>query len=68
MLTTVGCSTVLVPTRVLQALEQHFNNIESLSPSNLAPQTHHVNKEKTQTQEAVAVDHQDSKLPQDWIY
>ncbi|KAF5802563.1 hypothetical protein HanRHA438_Chr06g0269991 [Helianthus annuus] len=63
-----GCSTVLVPTRVLQALEQHFNNIESLSPFNLAPQTHHVNKEKTQTQEAVAVDHQDPKLPQDWIY
>ncbi|KAI7755357.1 hypothetical protein M8C21_004297 [Ambrosia artemisiifolia] len=66
-----GCSTVLVPTRVLQALEQHFNNIESLSPSfNLAPKTHHVNKEKTQTQESVEleVDHQDTKLPQDWIY
>ncbi|KAD5317618.1 hypothetical protein E3N88_17564 [Mikania micrantha] len=64
-----GCSTVLVPTRVLQALEQHFNNIESLSPSNkLAARAHHVNKEKTQTQESVPVDHQGSELPQDWIY
>ncbi|XP_076890880.1 uncharacterized protein LOC143542101 [Bidens hawaiensis] len=64
-----GCSTVLVPTRVLQALEQHFNNIESLSQSNnVATQTHHVNKEKMQTEESVSVDHQDSKLPQDWIY
>ncbi|XP_076947761.1 uncharacterized protein LOC143619800 [Bidens hawaiensis] len=64
-----GCSTVLVPTRVLQALEQHFNNIESLSQTNnVATQTHHVNKEKMQTEESVSVDHQDSKLPQDWIY
>ncbi|KAI3694645.1 hypothetical protein L1987_77613 [Smallanthus sonchifolius] len=63
-----GCSTVLVPTRVLQALEQHFNNIESLSSSNKLAQTPHVSKEKTQTQESVSVDHQDSRLPQDWIY
>ncbi|KAK1434851.1 hypothetical protein QVD17_00605 [Tagetes erecta] len=66
-----GCSTVLVPTRVLQALEQHFNNIDSLSPTkNLAPTHNIVNKEKTKmTQDQLeSVDHQDSKLPQDWIY
>ncbi|KAK9059577.1 hypothetical protein SSX86_020281 [Deinandra increscens subsp. villosa] len=64
-----GCSTVLVPTRVLQALEQHFNNIESLSPSskNFAS-SDSSRKEKTQTQESVSVDHEDSNLPQDWIY
>ncbi|XP_071700687.1 uncharacterized protein [Rutidosis leptorrhynchoides] len=67
-----GCSTVLVPTRVLEALEQHFNNMESLSPSNTLPQAPHINhqvKGKTQSHESVsAVDHQDSKLPQEWIY
>lgn len=67
----LGCSTVLVPTRVLQALEQHFNNRESLSPSNSLAQTHHnrqVKNDKSQTQESVSVDHQESKLPQEWIY
>lgn len=66
-----GCSTVLVPTRVLQALEQHFNNMESLSPSSSLPKTHRnhqAKKDKSQTQESVSVDHQEPKLPQEWIY
>lgn len=64
-----GCSTALVPTRVLQALEQHFNNMESLSPSNTLAQTHSVKKDGKQAQEsAVSVDHPKSKLPQEWIY
>lgn len=29
-----GCCTALVPTRVIEVLEQHFNNLKSLSPSN----------------------------------
>ncbi|GJY84878.1 hypothetical protein Tco_0498904 [Tanacetum coccineum] len=69
----LGCSTVLVPTRVLQALEQHFNNRESLSPSKSLAQTHRnhrVKSDKSQTQDSVSVsvDHQESKLPQEWIY
>lgn len=66
-----GCSTALVPTRVLQALEQHFNNMESLSSSNTLAQTHpasQVKKDGKQVQESVSVDHQKSKLPQEWIY
>ncbi|XP_027185533.1 uncharacterized protein DDB_G0283357 [Coffea eugenioides] len=31
-----GCSTVLIPARVLQALQQHFNTVGALSPSNAA--------------------------------
>ncbi|KAJ9548450.1 hypothetical protein OSB04_020993 [Centaurea solstitialis] len=66
-----GCSSVLVPTRVLQALEQHFNNMESLSPSKTVAQAHPVPQVKMdgkQAQESVSVDHQKSKLPQEWIY
>nr|XP_043618890.1 uncharacterized protein LOC122590782 isoform X2 [Erigeron canadensis] len=66
-----GCSTVLVPTRVLQALEQHFNNMESVSQSIKIPQPHNnhkVKKDKKQTCESVSVDHQEPKLPQEWIY
>lgn len=65
-----GCSTVLVPTRVLQALEQHFSNMESLSPSN---STHiHPNrqdkKDRMQAKELASLDHEKSKLPQEWTY
>ncbi|KAI3772287.1 hypothetical protein L6452_03469 [Arctium lappa] len=66
-----GCSTALVPTRVLQALEQHFNNMESRSPSNTLAQTHlapQVKKDEKQAQESISVDHQKSKLPHEWIY
>lgn len=66
-----GCSTVLVPTRVLQALEQHFNNMESLSPSKTLPHTHpapQAKKDGKQAQESVSADHPKSKLPQEWIY
>ncbi|XP_024968580.1 uncharacterized protein LOC112508030 isoform X2 [Cynara cardunculus var. scolymus] len=62
-----GCSTALVPTRVLQALEQHFNNLECLSPLNTLPQTQ-VKNDGKQAQESVPVDHPKSKLPQEWIY
>lgn len=65
-----GCSTVLVPTRVLQALEQHFNNMESLSPSNKI-QIHpnrQDKKDKLQAKELAFLDQQKSKLPQEWTY
>ncbi|KAL4571102.1 hypothetical protein LXL04_017853 [Taraxacum kok-saghyz] len=65
-----GCSTVLVPTRVLQALEQHFNNMESLSSPNSA-QNHLSKQEKrdrSQAKEVASLDNQKHKLPQEWTY
>lgn len=70
------CSTVLIPTRVLQALDQHFSNIESSSPSsgsNGHPARHGrrdntQEKRQTQSQPRAAVDHQVSQLPQEWTY
>lgn len=69
-----GCSTVLVPTRVLQALEHHFKNMESLSPSS---NMHHIqndpNGQRDGMQHKLQVssssnDHIDRTLPQEWTY
>ncbi|KAL4587684.1 hypothetical protein LXL04_000558 [Taraxacum kok-saghyz] len=69
-----GCSTVLVPTRVLQALEQHFNNMESISPSSNMHHIHHdINGQINDMQHMLQVsststDHLERKLPQEWTY
>ncbi|KAI3490000.1 hypothetical protein L1887_45915 [Cichorium endivia] len=69
-----GCSTVLVPTRVLQALEQHFNNMESLSPSNnMCHIQRDPNGQRGVIQQklqgsSVSSDHLERKLPQEWTY
>ncbi|CAI9287998.1 unnamed protein product [Lactuca saligna] len=72
-----GCSTVLVPTRVLHALEQHFNNMKSRSPTN---NMHHIrydnsnfNGQRDGMQHKLQVsststDHLERKLPQEWTY
>ncbi|CAH1432491.1 unnamed protein product [Lactuca virosa] len=65
-----GCSTVLVPTRVLQALEQHFNNMESLSSSkksHIHPNRQDKNDRK-HAKELSSMEQQKSKLPQEWTY
>lgn len=65
-----GCSTVLVPTRVLQALEKHFNNMESLSSSHSTKTLPYQQdkKDRMKAKELASLDHQKSKLPQEWTY
>ncbi|KAI3667710.1 hypothetical protein L6452_42779 [Arctium lappa] len=69
-----GCSTVLVPTRVLQALEQHFNSKDSLLSSSdllhIQP-NHHGQRSGLQQKlqvRSTSSDHLDRKLPQEWTY
>ncbi|GJW74952.1 hypothetical protein Tco_0134322 [Tanacetum coccineum] len=69
-----SCSTALVPTRVLEALEQHFNNLESLSPSNNLHRIQPTNlgqrnglRQKFQPRSA-STDQVEKKLPKEWSY
>lgn len=79
-----GRSTVLIPARVLQALQQHFNHMDALSQSNMCavPPTHLpqndaenevedlVSKENqhSEDQTSVVKDDQEMQLPQEWTY
>ncbi|KAI3830033.1 hypothetical protein L1987_04165 [Smallanthus sonchifolius] len=68
-----GCSAALVPTRVLEALQQHFNNLGSLSPLNRllhTGPTHHGQSGMQQKSwwRSTSIDHVKKKLPQEWTY
>lgn len=73
-----GSSTVLIPARVLQALQQHFNHMDALSQSNtcaVSPKNENEaedlvykeNYEHSEDQTSVVND-QEVQLPQEWIY
>ncbi|KAM0051273.1 hypothetical protein Hdeb2414_s0007g00234591 [Helianthus debilis subsp. tardiflorus] len=69
-----GCSTALVPTRVLEALEQHFNNLKSLSPLHSQFKTESIHQgQKSGMQQksrwrSTSIDRVEKKLPQEWTY
>ncbi|XP_060175147.1 uncharacterized protein LOC132605888 [Lycium barbarum] len=78
-----GNSTVLIPARVLQALQQHFNHMDALSQSNTcAVSPSHlpkndaenetegfVSKENQHSEDQTSVvNDQEMQLPQEWTY
>ncbi|KAM7256972.1 hypothetical protein ACFE04_012713 [Oxalis oulophora] len=71
-----GCSTVLIPARVLQALELHFDKVDSTSRSNSPSFPLHRdpliggrnNMYVQQEAQMPASNHQDIGLPQEWTY
>lgn len=73
-----GSSTVLIPARVLQALQQHYNHMDALSQSNtcdVSPthfpknenETDNLVNEHSEDQTSVVND-QEMQLPQEWTY
>ncbi|MCD9561483.1 hypothetical protein HAX54_020607 [Datura stramonium] len=75
-----GSSTVLIPARVLQALQQHFNHMDALSQSNTCavfPKNDGENEREdlvskenqhSQDQTSHVVNDQEMQLPQEWTY
>ncbi|TMW96963.1 hypothetical protein EJD97_006476 [Solanum chilense] len=73
-----GSSTVLIPARVLQALQQHYNHMDALSQSNTcAVSPTHFPKNENETDNLVnelledqtsGVNDQEMQLPQEWTY
>ncbi|PHU16130.1 hypothetical protein BC332_17335 [Capsicum chinense] len=77
-----GSSTVLIPARVLQALQQHFNHMDALSQSNTCVvSSSHLPKHENETEDLVSkenlvrsedqtsvVNDQEVQLPQEWTY
>ncbi|CAH9115686.1 unnamed protein product [Cuscuta epithymum] len=60
-----GCSTVLIPTRVLQVLQLHHNN-KSQSKSCAAPLTNLPSKHDVEAQPEMNAE--EMQLPQEWTY
>ncbi|CAN4098800.1 unnamed protein product [Withania somnifera] len=76
-----GRSTVLIPARVLQALQQHFNHMDPLSQSSMcAVSPTHLPQNENETENLVSnenqhsedetsvINDQEMQLPQEWIY
>lgn len=67
------CSTVLIPARVIQALQLHFEDMNTRSQSKgraavtSHPPQHDVAKAQS-TDPAVGPDHHEMDLPQEWTY